>query len=138
MELEAEIEALQAIYADELTVQLAGSESGATLSACCAAEVQLQLMPRGAEAHNAFVLANLRLRVPAGYPADCAEVVDVSLTDTKGLGDARATALERKLREEAVALQGELVLGTLCELALDLVTEENRPEGGSGRWHRAG
>jgi E3 ubiquitin-protein ligase RNF25 len=48
---------------------------------------------------------------------------------TAGLSDAQVAQVAASLRAEAGAMPGELVLGHLCETALDLLTELNAPEG---------
>jgi hypothetical protein len=90
--------------------------------------VELPLIPRNAShVHEAFVAATLALSIDGSYPHASSPLV--SFKDVRGLDDADQSHIVKTLREEADEMQGELVLGQLCELALDLVTRWNRPIG---------
>lgn len=50
-------------------------------------------------------------------------------TFNAGLADSAVSAILAALSSEAQSMAGELILGHLCELALDLITGHNVPEG---------
>ena len=118
-ELGIEVEALEHLYGlDAFTISSRGVFT--TLS--------MALLPRQLDGdHEAYVAAKLVLRIEnSSYPTSPATAI---LEDAKGLTDTACTQLQASLQAEAVNLAGEMVLGHLCELALDLLTEANHPNG---------
>lgn len=115
-DVELEVEALHATYADDLVM----SRQGPRL------HLSVPVTPRDGDEHRHFVSAVLELKVGPGYPA---QPPAVQVSGAKGLGDARVAALAGLVRSEAAALQGELMLGHLIETARDYATQENSPEG---------
>jgi E3 ubiquitin-protein ligase RNF25 len=118
-EFDIELEALSHLYgSDAFTVS--SEETSTTLS--------IFLLPRQLDGeHEAYVAAKLVLTIDnTSYPTTAATA---TLEEAKGLTDAVCTELEATLQAEADNLVGEMVLGHLCELALDLLTENNHPNG---------
>lgn len=123
-DLAVELEALAATYGDEVTIVKPGDDE----KYLCI--INFHMAPRGVEFYNAYVTGVMRLMIPRGYP-DVSPCIE--LLDTKGLGDQRLAVLNQRLCSEADMLMGDMALGALCEHALDLMTEQNRPEGSSRR-----
>ena len=123
-ELALEIEALGHVYGDDsfhIECNLPSDHL----------RILFPLFPRNLDGdHEAYVAATLVLSLhPTQYPAT---PPTVCLQDTKGLSDVDAHQLEGLLRSECEsdALAGELILGHVCETALDLLTTEyNTPHG---------
>ncbi|KAG7674514.1 hypothetical protein Ndes2526B_g05249 [Nannochloris sp. 'desiccata'] len=118
-ELGIEVEALSHLYGpDAFTVSSDGTST--TLS--------IFLLPRQLDGdHEAYVAAKLVLKIDnMSYPTTAATTM---LEEAKGLTDAVCTEVEATLQAEAENLVGEMVLGHLCELTLDLLTENNHPNG---------
>lgn len=65
-------------------------------------------------------------QLPAGRP-HC--LAPVAFPAAAGLGDQRAAEILGHVRQEAAALAGDMQLGALVDLAISLLTEQNRPEG---------
>ncbi|CAD7702698.1 unnamed protein product [Ostreobium quekettii] len=80
----------------------------------------------GQNLHERYVEADLEVGVPEGYPD---EPPMVRLRCAKGLGDERAGALLGRLAEEGDGMRGEMMLGRLCDAAMDGLTAMNAPEG---------
>ncbi|GMH40328.1 hypothetical protein BSKO_08232 [Bryopsis sp. KO-2023] len=115
-----ELEALQSTYADDLKI----SQLSPSLT------FTLNVVPRTADdLTNRFVETLLEVAVLESYPETLPEI---KLATSKGLGDSRSTQLKERLDEEARSMKGEAMLGQLCEVAFDVVTEMNRPEGDCG------
>ena len=95
-----ELEALTAVHGDAVSTAGCGV-------------IRVQLHPHTAEdASLRFVEATLRLEAePFGG-------VSVTLLDAKGLGDERDARLLSILRAEVVMLQGEPMLGHLCQVSM--------------------
>jgi hypothetical protein len=93
--------------------------------------VSVHLTPRGAGRGSTFVEAVLTLSAPPGYPSVGAGPVAVSLSAVRGLGEARAAALQAALAREAGAAVGDAALGTLIEAGLDGLSALNAPEPGA-------
>ena len=74
-----------------------------------------------------YVDATLEVEVPLGYPAT---PPSVKLLAEKGLGDARAGDLLKRIEEEGRNMVGDMILGHLCGVAKEEVTSMNEPEGG--------
>lgn len=119
-------------------------------------ELAVRILPQtGASTVVQYVQAQLVLRTMSGYPA---EPADLELRDVKGklcltlpcsskgaerperltiymdrpilgLGDVRREDILFKLRTEASQMCGELMLGHLCDVAREQLTESNHPEG---------
>lgn len=121
-ELAEELEALKYTYWEELTVD-DSSQSGGDV------RITLLVSPRTAlDNTKRFVEAIISFSVSQGYPEVAPEL---EVTGNKGLGEERAKMYEESLRAEAKALQGELMLGQICEVAFEMLTELNKPEGGA-------
>ena len=90
--------------------------------------VSIPLTPRNIDgAHEAYVSALLQLKIDTQhYPTT---PIITSLHQVKGLTDAACAALQASLASEAQNLAGEMVIGHLCELALDEITNLNHPTG---------
>jgi E3 ubiquitin-protein ligase RNF25 len=118
-DLGIEVEALSHLYGDD-SFQISSEGTSTTLS--------MPLLPRQLDGeHEAYVAAKLVLKIDnLSYPTTAATAI---LEEPKGLTDAACSQLETSLQAEAENLVGEMVLGHLCELALDLLTEANHPNG---------
>jgi hypothetical protein len=118
-ELGIEIEALEHLYGpDAFSITSQGNST--TLS--------MALLPRRLDGdHEAYVAGKLNILVDnSSYPTSPAMAI---LEDSKGLTDAACIQLQAALQNEALNLVGEMILGHLCELALELITEANHPSG---------
>jgi hypothetical protein len=111
-----ELEALRATY----TVHELQEEPGIS------GRPTLRFLAAPRDTHQRFVTCQLRMKLPAAYPE---QQVELSLEDPRGLGEERQRRVTAALQQLAASLAGELAVGTLCEEALDLVTQENHPEG---------
>eukprot|EP00887_Chlorella_sp_A99_P003414 scaffold7.g3414.t1 len=112
-----ELEALHATFGEAISLRC-------TPGPLPAAQVVASVAPRGDS--TPFVAASLVLTIPGEYPSSSAEV---ALEGVKGMGDARAARVLAALRTDAAALEGDMMLGTLVDTALDLLTEANCAEG---------
>lgn len=118
-DLAIEIEAMQHLFGeDAFTVSCRDEHTILTMP----------LVPRQVDGeHECYVAANLVLDVDnSSYPESPPLA---TLQDAKGLTDAACTAFIRQIQEESANLAGEMVLGHLCELALELMTAANHPSG---------
>ena len=118
-DLAMEVEAMRHLFGeDAFTVH--SQDSYTTLT--------MPLVPRQVDGdHECYVAANLVLIIDnSSYPSTPPQA---SLQEIKGLTDAACTSLVHKLQDEAQNLSGEMILGHLCELALELITSANHPSG---------
>lgn len=98
---------------------------GADGAAAAPAAVEIDLAPRGAR--QAFVSARLRLDFEnSAYPE---APPGIQILEPRGLGDARLAAAYDKLRSEAADLAGGPAVGRLVELAEEILSDYNTPEG---------
>ena len=114
-ELSVELECLRATFGDEDIECTSGGRL-----------ITIRIFPHTAEdTSRRFVEARLAFTLPAGYPAPSSGP-HIHIQQARGLGDRRERALLQLLRQEAQQLEGELVLGHLCEVrdmaALSLVS----------------
>jgi E3 ubiquitin-protein ligase RNF25 len=118
-ELSIEVEALGHLYGDE-AFSISSEGTLTTLT--------IPLLPRQLDGeHEAYVTSVLKVQIDnQTYPTTAAMI---TLEETKGLTDAACIQLQAALQAEADNLVGEMVLGHLCELALDLLTDANHPTG---------
>lgn len=120
-ELAEELEALKYTYLDELLIDDRPQVGEGDVS------FTLVVSPTAAmDRAKRFVEATVRVLVGRGYP-EVAPVVEV--VGSKGLGEERVKAYKERLQVEAKALEGELMLGQICVLAFEMLTELNTPEG---------
>ncbi len=113
-EVEAEIEALSFTYDTDLL--------------CCVPNrICVRIKPRtGDGADVSFLQAKLVMDVTTGYPE---QQLASQIIDAKGISCARLAELRGRLQQEQDALAGEMILGHLCETAIDYLTEVNCPDG---------
>ncbi|KAK2916379.1 hypothetical protein Q8A67_000753 [Cirrhinus molitorella] len=114
----SEIEVLQSIYLDELSVNQR-DEGGWTVS--------LVLYPSTAEdCLSQFVRLTLTMDLDSQYPysSPC-----ISFHNPRGLSDDKLLSLQRSLQMEAESCIGTPVLYQLIERAKEILTESNIPHG---------
>ncbi|XP_042579871.1 E3 ubiquitin-protein ligase RNF25-like [Cyprinus carpio] len=114
----SEIEVLQSIYLDELSVTQR-DEGGWTVS--------LVLYPSTAEdCLSQFVRLTLTMDLDSQYPftSPC-----ISIHNPRGLSDDKLLSLQRSLQIEAESCIGTPVLYQLIERAKEILTESNIPHG---------
>uniref|UniRef100_A0A673NHC8 E3 ubiquitin-protein ligase RNF25 n=2 Tax=Sinocyclocheilus rhinocerous TaxID=307959 RepID=A0A673NHC8_9TELE len=114
----SEIEVLQSIYLDELSVDQR-DEGGWTVS--------LVLYPSTAEdCLSQFVRLTLTMDLDSQYPysSPC-----ISIHNPRGLSDDKLLSLQRSLQMEAESCIGTPVLYQLIERAKEILTESNIPHG---------
>eukprot|EP00232_Nephroselmis_pyriformis_P001630 CAMPEP_0182905342 /NCGR_PEP_ID=MMETSP0034_2-20130328/32876_1 /TAXON_ID=156128 /ORGANISM="Nephroselmis pyriformis, Strain CCMP717" /LENGTH=263 /DNA_ID=CAMNT_0025040745 /DNA_START=138 /DNA_END=926 /DNA_ORIENTATION=+ len=112
---EAELEALEAVYFNECTVV-------SRWPPC----VSIALAPSAEEIANQFVQMTLHLRGGEQYPNECPAI---EIRQPKGLGDARHAALLGQLRAHAEECRGMPMMASITQVAQDLLTDINSPEG---------
>lgn len=116
-ELGIELEALEATYGDELSIQQNQQHL----------QISIQLQPQDAEQCRHFVQCSLLLSCHVDdYPAS--QPPSIQLQDVKGFA-ARQEQLLQTLSADAAELAGELLLGHLIEAATSWLTDHNCPEG---------
>lgn len=139
--LAVELEALQCTFGDNIEPPIV--QDGTTV-------LKLRLFPRATEYEwERYVMASLLFRVPPAYPdvlpsfqltddkgkIDCpAELTDFMqwlnrIPTTAGLSEHQIASCLASLQGEAQILQGELLLGHLCDLTTDFLTASNHPAG---------
>ncbi|XP_039542799.1 E3 ubiquitin-protein ligase RNF25 [Pimephales promelas] len=114
----SEIEVLQSIYLDELSVTQS-DEGGWTVS--------LVLYPSTAEdCLSQFVRLTLTMDLNSQYPysSPC-----ISIHNPRGLSDDKLLSLQSSLQKEAESCMGTPVLYQLIERAKEILTESNIPHG---------
>ena len=126
--IQEELEALESMYPEGLRVALAApSRDGHDARAHTT--VALDVVPRtlGDETRQ-YVRVTLRIVLDNDYPAGAPSL---SLTDAKGLDDARLATVMGRLRDavDEHAAPGDPVLALLCETAFETLTELNHPDG---------
>lgn len=103
---------------DELSMELECLRAtfGAHVECTGGRFITIRIFPHTAEdTSQRFVEALLAFTLPAGYPAPSSGP-HIRIQQSRGLGDKREQALLQRLRQESVQLEGELVLGHLCEV----------------------
>jgi hypothetical protein len=118
--IEEELQALYACYPDVngVTVQKLTTNGDVHV-------IRVPISPRYVDDHESFVKMTLELRVLPDYPSTAVEVV---VGEFKGLDGRAENAIETRMREEAMHMKGEMVLGHLIETGFDLMDEYNRPQ----------
>lgn len=126
--IQEELEALESMYPEGLRVALAApSRDGHDARAHTT--VALDVVPRTLDDETRqYVRVTLRIVLDNDYPAGAPSL---SLTDAKGLDDARLATVMGRLRDAAAehAAPGDPVLALLCETAFETLTELNHPDG---------
>lgn len=113
-----ELEALHHCYEGE-SLQVILGKSATTIT--------FKLTPRNIPSHRyAYIAATLILEIGNNYPDS---PPSISLTDISILPDQHVQNLTNELRQEAHSMIGEMILGHLCEIALDKFTALNKPYG---------
>jgi hypothetical protein len=106
---EIEFEALQATYGSD--VEVLDSDEHKQLCKT----ITVKIYPNTAEDLSMrFVEVKIVFELPLNYPEE--GTASVHISNERGLGSQREAELLKCLREEASALQGELILGHLCEV----------------------
>ncbi|XP_059412925.1 E3 ubiquitin-protein ligase RNF25-like [Carassius carassius] len=114
----SEIEVLQSIYLDELSVDQR-DEGGWTVS--------LVLYPSTAEdCLSQFVRLTLTMDLDSQYPYSSP---GISIHNPRGLSDDKLLSLQRSVQMEAESCIGTAVLYQLIERAKEILTESNIPHG---------
>ncbi|XP_062175635.1 uncharacterized protein LOC133880667 [Alnus glutinosa] len=115
-EMEAEVEAVQAVYGDDCVVIDSYPP-----------HLQLHIKPRTADVTSQqFVEAVIVIRAGSEYPK---EPPHINLLDSKGLDDRRQKELITCIRDKACELLSYLMLVALCEEAVEKLTIMNHPDG---------
>ena len=126
--IQEELEALESMYPEGLRVALAApSRDGHDARAHTT--VALDVVPRTLDDETRqYVRVTLRIVLDNDYPAGAPSL---SLTDAKGLDDARLATVMGRLRDavDEHAAPGDPVLALLCETAFETLTELNHPDG---------
>ena len=120
--IQEELEALESMYPEGLRVTH-GHDARAQTT------VALDVAPRTLDDETRqYVRVTLRIVLDDDYPA---AAPSLSLTDAKGLDDARIATVMGRLRDAADehAAPGDPVLALLCETAFETLTELNHPDG---------
>ncbi|KAL7158404.1 hypothetical protein ABFS83_02G141000 [Erythranthe nasuta] len=115
-EVEAELEAVQAVNGDDCHVIEAYPP-----------HLHVHLKPRTAEiSSQQFVEATIGMRAGPQYPE---EPPEISIIDSKGLDEQRQKHLLSSIRGKALELVSCLMLVTLCEEAVERLSSMNHPDG---------
>ena len=126
--IQEELEALESMYPEGLRVaHAAPSRDGHDARAHTT--VALDVVPRTLDDETRqYVRVTLRIVLDNDYPAGAPSL---SLTDAKGLDDARLATVMGRLRDavDEHAAPGDPVLALLCETAFETLTELNHPDG---------
>ena len=120
--IQEELEALESMYPEGLRVTH-GHDARAQTT------VALDVAPRTLDDETRqYVRVTLRIVLDNDYPAGAPSL---SLTDAKGLDDARIATVMGRLRDavDEHAAPGDPVLALLCETAFETLTELNHPDG---------
>ena len=120
--IQEELEALESMYPEGLRVTH-GHDARAQTT------VALDVAPRTLDDETRqYVRVTLRIVLDNDYPAGAPSL---SLTDAKGLDDARLATVMGRLRDavDEHAAPGDPVLALLCETAFETLTELNHPDG---------
>ena len=120
--IQEELEALESMYPEGLRVTH-GHDARAQTT------VALDVAPRTLDDETRqYVRVTLRIVLDDDYPA---AAPSLSLTDAKGLDDARIATVMGRLRDasDEHAAPGDPVLALLCETAFETLTELNHPDG---------
>lgn len=116
--VEEELQAVYACYPDvPVTVQKLATDRDVHV-------IRVPISPRYVDDHESFVKMTLELRVLPGYPSTA---VEVFVGEFKGLDGRAESTIDNTIREEALHMKGEMVLGHLIETGFDLMDEYNRP-----------
>jgi RWD domain len=118
MSLDVEIEAVRHVF-EGLTYDF---DSGSHMTAVC-----VPLRPYTGEDATAFVEVTTVFWMLPTYPETSPP--DIKLKNYRGLSGARVSAIERRLRDDASELCGEMSLMCLCMAAQEQLTDYNYPEG---------
>lgn len=115
-EILQEIEAVKAVYGSDCTVLEE-----------IPPHLKVSLKPRTAEdLSQQFVEAVLVIRANTQYPV---EPPEIELTDSKGLDKCRHSYLLSEIQNDARELAASPMLVSLCEAAIDRLSDMNHPEG---------
>ncbi|KAF4397743.1 hypothetical protein G4B88_025235, partial [Cannabis sativa] len=115
-EIAAELEAVQAVYADNCVVFDSFPP-----------HLHLHLKPRTADiTSEQFVEALIGIRAGSQYPK---ELPQIDLLDSKGLDEERKRHLLTCIRAKATELSSCLMLVSLCEEAVEKLSLMNHPDG---------
>jgi RWD domain len=88
--------------------------------------IRIPLKPYTGDDAACFVEAQVHFVVDAAYPESRPRFI---LENVKGMSDRRVASLHARLSDEAEALQGEMLLMSLCMAAREELTTVNYPEG---------
>ncbi|XP_030494380.1 uncharacterized protein LOC115710175 [Cannabis sativa] len=115
-EIAAELEAVQAVYADDCVVFDSFPP-----------HLHLHIKPRTADiTSEQFVEAVIGIRAGSQYPK---ELPQIDLLDSKGLDEERKKHLLTCIRAKATELSSCLMLVALCEEAVEKLSLMNHPDG---------
>ncbi|KAE8038569.1 hypothetical protein FH972_011066 [Carpinus fangiana] len=115
-EIEAEVEAVQAVYGDDCVVIDSYPP-----------HLHVHIKPRTADVTSQqFVEAVIVIRAGSQYPK---EPPHINLLDSKGLDDQRQKDLITCIQDKACELSSYLMLVALCEEAVEKLTIMNHPDG---------
>eukprot|EP00798_Chlamydomonas_sp_ICE-L_P006532 gene6532-3174_t len=119
-EVEAELEALVAVYGEE-AVHTSEQDDPTT--------ILVDLCPSTAyDSSSQFVQASLKLQLADRVQGEAFPWM-VYVAESKGLGDGRKAKLLDLLRAEVLDLALDCTLGHICQRAQDYLTNENFPDG---------
>ncbi|XP_057532382.1 uncharacterized protein LOC130810368 [Amaranthus tricolor] len=115
-EVRQEVELVEAVYGDDCIILNTFPP-----------HLHLHLKPLTAEVHSQqFVEATIELRADLQYPSDPPYV---DIIGSKGLDENRKNHLKTSLLDKAREMTSFLMLVTLCEKAVEVLTSMNHPEG---------
>ncbi|XP_059459187.1 uncharacterized protein LOC132188679 [Corylus avellana] len=115
-EIEAEVEAVQAVYGDDCVVIDSYPP-----------HLHVHIKPRTADVTSQqFVEAVIVIRAGSQYPK---EPPHINLLDSNGLDDRRQKDLITCIQDKACELSSYLMLVALCEEAVEKLTVMNHPDG---------
>ncbi|KAL5016174.1 hypothetical protein ScPMuIL_005763 [Solemya velum] len=116
--IQEELEVLEAIYIDELTILR--NDSGELSS------IKLQLHPStGDDQKKKYVCLTLAIKISTHYPD---EIPGICITNPRGLGEEEIYSLQKDLEKLALERKGSTMLFELIELAKESLTEGNHPK----------